>query len=113
MYRLRAMLRSLAVPFSLYGLAGLIAAYFVWHGVNGHLGLKAGEEYEQRLAQLRFQRDLLKLERMQWEQRIALIRGETVDADILDEEARAQLGRVHKNDVVILTPLADGAAARR
>ena len=106
MYRLRAMARSLAVPLGLYGLAGLITSYFVWQGVNGQRGLKAGAEYEQQLAQLRLERDLLKLQRMQWEQRIALIRGESVDADILDEEARAQLGRVHKNDVVILTPRA-------
>jgi cell division protein FtsB len=113
MYRLRAMVRSLAVPFSLYGLAALIAGYFVWQGVNGHRGLKAGEEYEQRLAQLRLERDLLKLQRMQWDQRIALIRGETVDADILDEEARAQLGRVQKNEVVIFTPQSGAATATR
>jgi cell division protein FtsB len=104
MYRLRAIARSLAAPLSLYALAGLVTVYFVWHGVNGQRGLKAGEEYEQRLAQLRFDRDLLKLERMQWDRRIALIRGEEVDADILDDEARARLGRVHKNDLVILTP---------
>jgi cell division protein FtsB len=112
MYRLRALVRSLVVPFSLYVLSGIVAAYFVWQGVNGHRGLKAGEEYEQRLAQLRLDRDILKLQRMQWEQRIALIRGETIDADILDEEARGQLGRVHKNEVVILTPPPAAPAAR-
>jgi cell division protein FtsB len=103
MYRLRAMVRSLAVPLGLYGLSALLVGYFLWQGVNGHRGLKVGEEYEQKLAQLRLDRDLLKLQRMQWEQRIALIKGETVDADLLDEEARAQLGRVHKNELVILT----------
>ncbi|MGA8169504.1 MAG: septum formation initiator family protein [Methylocystis sp.] len=107
------MVRSFAVPLTLYGLAGLIAGYFLWHGVNGQRGLKAGEEYEQRLAQLRLERDLLKLERMQWEGRIALIRGEAVDSDILDEEARALLGRVHKNEVVILTPVVGGSPATR
>jgi cell division protein FtsB len=109
MYRLRAMLRSLAVPLGVYGLSACIAGYFVWQGVHGHRGLKAGEEYEQRLAQLRHERDLLRLERMQWEHRISLIRGPDVDADLLDQEARAQLGRVNKNDVVILTPPATAA----
>lgn len=103
MHRLRAIVRSLAAPLSLYGLAGLAAVYFVWHGVNGQRGLKAGEEYEQRLAQLRLERDLLKHERLQWERRIGLIRGENVDADILEDEARVLLGRVHKKDLVILT----------
>jgi cell division protein FtsB len=92
---------------ALYCVAGVVAAYFVWHGVNGHRGLKTGEEYEQKLAQLRLERDLLKLQRMQWESRIALIKGENIDADILDEEVRRSLGRVHKNEVVILLPEAD------
>jgi cell division protein FtsB len=104
MHRLRVFLRSLILPVALYCVAGTVAAYFVWHGVNGQRGLKTGEEYEQRLAQLRLERDLLKLQRMQWESRIALIKGEKIDADILDEETRKSLGRVHKNDVVILLP---------
>ncbi len=104
MHRLRVFLRSLIVPVTLTGVAGIVAAYFVWHGVNGQRGLKAGEEYEQKLAQLRLDRDVLKLQRMQWESRIALIKGEKIDADILDEEARKSLGRVHKNEVVILLP---------
>jgi cell division protein FtsB len=111
MYRLVAIVRSLVVPVGLCALAGLIAAYFVWHGVNGRRGLKMGEEYEQRLAQLRLERGLLTIERMRWEKRIALIRGEAVDADILDEQARGLLGRIHKNEVVILTP-GTGAASR-
>ncbi len=112
MYRLRVMIRSLIVPFSLYGVAAALAAYFVWHGVNGQRGLRMGEEYEQQLAQLRRERDLLKFERMQWEKRIALIRGEQVDADILEDEVRARLGRVHKNEVVVLLPNAGAPGAR-
>jgi cell division protein FtsB len=103
MYRLVHIARSLVVPFSLYAVAGVIAGYFIWHGVNGQRGLKAGADFEQRLTQLRFERDLLKLERMQWNKRIALLHGETVDADLLEEEARSVLGRVHKNELVILT----------
>lgn len=104
MHRLRVLVRSLVLPLSLYCAAGVIGSYFVWHGVNGQRGLKAGEEYEQKLAALRMERDLLKLQRMHWESRIALIKGETVDADILEEQARKILGRVHRNDVVILLP---------
>lgn len=102
MLRLSVLLRSLLLPMALYCAAGTIAAYFVWHAVNGRRGLKTGEEYEQKLAQLRMERDLLKLQRLQWESRIALIKGEKIDADILDEEVRKGLGRVHKNELVIL-----------
>ncbi|WP_442753793.1 FtsB family cell division protein [Methylocystis sp. JAN1] len=104
MHRLGVFLRSLILPVTLYCVAGTVAAYFVWHGVNGQRGLKTGEEYEQKLAQLRLERDMLKFQRMQWESRIALIKGENVDADILEEQTRKSLGRVHKNDVVILLP---------
>jgi cell division protein FtsB len=113
MYRLRAIVRSLAAPLFLYGFAGVIAGYFLWHGVNGQRGLKTGVEYEEKLAQLRLDRDLLKLERMRWEQKITLIRGENVDSDVIDEEARNLLGRVHKNEVMILLPHAAGEAATR
>jgi cell division protein FtsB len=108
MHRLRAILRSLVAPLALYVAAGGLAAYFVWHGVNGQRGLKIGEEYEQRLAKLREERDLLHGDRMLWERRIALFRGETVDADILDEAARVELGRVHKNELVIFLPPGEG-----
>jgi cell division protein FtsB len=104
MFRLQLFLRSLALPVILYCVAGTVAFYFVWHGVNGQRGLKTGEEYEQKLAELRRERDLLRFHRMQWEARIALIKGEKIDADVLEEETRKRLGRVHKNDVVILLP---------
>jgi len=104
MHRLRVLVRALVLPLSLYAVAGVAAAYFIWHGVNGQRGLKTGEEYEQKLEQLRLERNLLKLQRMHWESRLALIKGQTVDADILDEEARKRLGRAHRNDVVILLP---------
>jgi cell division protein FtsB len=88
----------------LYCVSGTLAFYFVWHGVNGQRGLKTGEEYEVKLAELRRERDLLKYHRMRWEARIALIKGEKIDADVLEEETRRRLGRVHKNDVVVLLP---------
>jgi cell division protein FtsB len=106
MYRLAALMRSFALPFGLHGLAALLSCYFVWEGLNGNRGLKAGEEHQQQLDKLRYERNFLKMQRMQWEHRVALIRGETVDADILDEAARSQLDRAHKHDVVILTPRA-------
>ena len=112
MYRLVAFVRNFALPFGLHGLAAVLSCYFVWEGLNGHRGVKAGEEYQQQLDKLRYERNFFKMQRLQWEQRVALIRGETVDADILDEAARAQLDRAHKNDVVILTPKS-GAPTKR
>ncbi|MBI1869084.1 MAG: septum formation initiator family protein [Methylocystis sp.] len=109
---IRNFLRSLVLPVSLYGVVGPVAGYFVWHGVNGQSGLKAGVEYEQRIGELRQELDTLQAERSQWERKIGLIRGDMVDSDILDEQARALLGRVHRNEVVILLPPSSGPAGR-
>jgi len=111
MHRFRAIAHSLVAPLGFYALAGALTAWFLWHGVNGQRGLKAGEEYEQQLAKLRLDRDILKLERMFWDHRISLIRGEEVDADILDDETRQRLGRVRKDELVILTPESGGGKA--
>lgn len=110
MFRKHRLLRRLLLSFALYLVAASTAGYFVWHGVHGQRGLRTGEEYEQKLTRLRFERDLLRLERGQWERRLALVKGENVDADILDEEVRRKLGRVHRNEVVILLPQSGTAA---
>jgi cell division protein FtsB len=98
--------RQLLFSLVLVSVAGSVTSYFVRHAVHGQRGLKTGEEYEQKLTQLKFERDMLKMQRLQFERRLALIKGEKVDADILEDEVRKTLGRVHKNEVVVLmTPL--------
>jgi cell division protein FtsB len=92
------------LSFALYILIAVVSGYFVWHGLNGQRGLKTSREYEQRIEELRGELAGLKAERGRWERKISLIRGESVDRDILDNEARASLGRAHKNEVVILLP---------
>ena len=44
----------------------------------------------------------LSSERQDWEKRLGLMRDEAIDRDLLEERARAMLGRVHRNDVVIM-----------
>ena len=107
MFFRRLFSRRLIYSFVLVSIAGLATSFFFWHAVHGQRGLKAGEEYEQRLTQLKFERDLLKFQRLQIEHRLALIKGEKVDADILEDEVRKTLGRIHKNEVVVLMTPAD------
>lgn len=108
----RGFLRSILISCALYGVAGLVAGYFVWHGVNGQRGLKAGVEYEQRIDELRGELDALKAERGRWERKIALVGGDQIDSDILEEQARATLGRAHPDEAIILLPLRAGPASR-
>ena len=46
----------------------------------------------------------VRAERAVWEHRVALLKSDQIDRDLLEERARIVLGRVHANDVVIIDP---------
>jgi cell division protein FtsB len=96
--RLRAVLFSLA----LYCLSGAAGSYFLWHAVNDDRGLRVNEKYEKQINSLRYQLEDKDQERQAWIRRIALLSGATIDRDLLDEEVRARLGWVDKNDVIVI-----------
>lgn len=96
--------RATLLPLALYALSASIGAYFVWNALNGARGLKTNEEYEDKIAGLVSELDSLNAERAMWEHRNALLSGRVIDRDLLEEEARAVLGRVHRNDLVVLLP---------
>jgi cell division protein FtsB len=101
---IRTRLRAIAIPLVLYTVSGSVAAYFVWHALNGERGLKASLEYTKQIADLERDRAGLRAERAHWEHRIGLISGNEIDRDLLDEEARRILGRVNGHDLVVLVP---------
>lgn len=107
----RRRLRAILLPLALYTASGAASSYFLWHAMNGNRGMKAKIEY--RATALDLSRELaeLKAERAGFERRIAMMRATSVEQDILEEEARRQLGRVHRNDVVVFLPKPDRPAA--
>jgi cell division protein FtsB len=104
--RFRAVLLQLA----LYGVAGLVVAYFVYHAQNGERGLETQRAMTIQVARLQQELDDLTLTRRDWDRRLAMFRAEAIDRDLLDEQARYVLNRLHRNDVVIMT--GESAAAR-
>lgn len=88
-------------PLALYVLSAGLSTYFLWHANNGNRGLRTKVEFRAQARTLREELAVLKAERLRLERSIAMMRAEFVERDILEEEARRQLGRVHKNDVVI------------
>ncbi len=97
-------LRAYALPIAFYCFSAAVSGYFLWHATNGQRGLKTRDEYSQKVADLQAMLDTLQAERASWRRKIELVRGEEIDRDVLDEQARAQLGRIHKNEVVVLLP---------
>jgi cell division protein FtsB len=101
---IRRRLRAILYPVLLYSVSGAVGAYFLWHAINGERGLKTRLEYEQRIAVLQDDLRRIETEQAKWEHRISLLKGEVIDRDLLDETARTVLGRLDRNDLVILLP---------
>jgi cell division protein FtsB len=97
----RTRLRSIVLPIVLYLVLGVASGYLVWGASNGEHGLKAKEQFDAEAVELKTQLAALKDERTLWELRVASLKSESVDKDLLDEEAHALLDRVAKDEVVI------------
>jgi cell division protein FtsB len=95
--------RKILIPLALYGVSGLLAAYFVHHAHSGARGLDAKRQLKVQAYAMSQELETVKTERAEWERRIALLRSDQIDRDLLEERARMLLGRVHRNDLVIIT----------
>ena len=98
--RLRAVLSALA----LYALAALLIGYFGVNAYSGARGLKAKEDIDRQTATLNEELGRLKQEHAQWQRRIALLKSDALDPDMLDERARALLNYARKDDIIVFTP---------
>ncbi|HYF56752.1 MAG TPA: septum formation initiator family protein [Salinarimonas sp.] len=95
--------RAFILPLVLYGIAAALVGYFVHHAHNGSRGLEAKRTLKAQIAGLSGDLAVVKAERAEWDRRIALLRSDQIDRDLLEERARTMLGRVHRNDLVIIT----------
>jgi cell division protein FtsB len=100
---LRARIRAVLYPLAFYAVLGGATGYLEWDAFHGQRGLKAKAEFANQMRDLDSQLKALKDERQSWERRVALMRPEAADRDLLDEESRTVLGRIGKNDLVVFT----------
>ena len=83
-------------------LGALVVAYFVYGTVQGDRGLVAYLSLTQEMTRAESALNGLRRTRAGLEQRIALLRPESLDLDLLEERARVVLDFVNPNDYVIL-----------
>jgi cell division protein FtsB len=86
----------------LYALVAGAITYFGINAYTGNRGLKAKQDLDQQAAELTTEIARLKAERRQWERRIALLRADRLDPDMLDERARALLDYLDPHEVTLL-----------
>ena len=98
----RPRLRSILTSFALYSMAAMLLGYFGVNAFTGNHGLKARHELDAQIASLNTERDQLRAERQRWEQRVALLKPDGLDPDMLDERARTLLEYVDPRDLILI-----------
>jgi cell division protein FtsB len=94
--------RTILTALGLYTFAALFIGYFGVNAFTGAHGLRAQADLDKQLASMDDELGRLKTERAIWERRVALLRSDKIDPDMLDERARALLGYVDPRDVTLL-----------
>lgn len=89
--------QALALPAVLF----LFAAYFAWQATQGSRGLHAYAERQSEqvaaLAELKSAKSDLAV----WQRRVAALRSDHLDLDVLDERVRAMLNLSHPDDIIV------------
>ncbi len=107
----RRRLRSMLTTLGLYVMAALLVGYFGVNAFSGDHGLKAKQDIDQQVGALSQELAQLKVERAQWERRIALLKSNALDPDMLDERARALLDYVRPDELTLMVEAPRPAAA--
>jgi len=95
--RFRAVLNTLV----LYAFAAAPISYFGVSAYDGNYGLRAKQDLDQQIAELTQELTALKTERATWERRVALLRPQSIDPDLLDERARTLLNYADPRDLTL------------
>ena len=99
----RSRLKSFLTGLALYTIAAAMIGYFGVNAYTGKYGLNARQELDQEIIALTSELARLKKERAEGEQRVALLRADGIDPDMLDERIRYQLDYANPRDLVRLT----------
>jgi cell division protein FtsB len=94
--------RAILTAIVLYAFAALFIGYFGVNAYTGRHGLRAQQDLEQQLATMQAELGQLKAEHTVWEHRVALLRSDAIDPDMLDERARALIGLADPRDLILL-----------
>jgi cell division protein FtsB len=98
----RRRLRSFLTALGLYVGAALLIGYFGVNAYTGNHGLRAKQDLDQHFAELSDELARLKKERSEWQRKVALLKSESIDPDMLDERARALLDYVDPRDLTLI-----------
>lgn len=96
---IRRRLRYVLAP--LFGMGAVV--YFSYHAVQGDRGLLAWWELNREIQQAEQRLSVVAAERDSMENRVRLLRPESLDPDLLEERARIVLNMGQPTDLVIIS----------
>lgn len=94
---LRRQAQSLALPAILF----LFAAYFGWQATQGSRGLHAYMQRQKEQVAALAELAAAKVDLAVWQRRVAALRSDHLDLDVLDERVRAMLNLSHPDDIIV------------
>lgn len=89
--------KIVAVPL---GCATMLS-YFGYHAINGGYGILSWMETNERLAVLEGEKAQAEAERSLLEAKVARLRPDSIDPDLLDQEVRRSLGYIGEHELII------------
>jgi cell division protein FtsB len=84
-----------------------LVGYFGWNATQGDHGLVAYAERKRLLQQAEADQVNAQAERDTWARRVSGLQADHIDADALDEQARAMLNLSDPTDIVVMYPSND------
>jgi cell division protein FtsB len=90
-------LKAAVAPLIFLSLVG----YFGWNVVKGNHGLVVYAQRQELLVKAQADQAKAQAERDAWEQRVSGLRSRHIDADTLDERARAMLNLADPSDIIV------------
>ena len=87
-------------------LGALLFAYFIFHAIQGDRGFLAWVQLKQQIRHASAELAASDAVREAWEKRIALLRSDHLDPDMLEERVRAVTGLGRPGEVIIYMPSA-------
>jgi cell division protein FtsB len=99
---IRPRIRAFLTALGLYVVAALFIGYFGVNAYTGKNGINARQELDLEIADLARNVARVKAERERWERRVALLKADRIDPDMLDERARQLLNYLDPHEVTIV-----------
>lgn len=85
-------------------IGSILVVYFSYHMVQGNHGLIAYMSLQAKVEHAEARYAEVHAERTKLEHRVALLRPDQLDPDMLEERARTMLDFVHPDEFVVMTP---------